>query len=114
MFGSAGCSAAADTYAENFGGYTAAEFTTCVEGPGAEFAAVMRGPDAAARYCTCTLEQLSEQFSLSERRALSTDSVITNRGIMGLADSDYTNWISANLRIRSSCTANILAENEGA
>lgn len=110
--GIAACGSFEDTYAEHFGGYTSAEFQDCVTGPGAEFSGLMRGPDAAAGYCECTLEQLSEQFSLSERRVLATDSIIASRGVMGLTDPAYAQWLSANLRIQSSCTAAILENKE--
>jgi hypothetical protein len=90
--------------------YSEAELRECMEGPGAEFAGLMRGPDAPNRYCACTLEKIAENYPRADRARLSVDSVIANRGILGLADSDYTEWVTFNLRVRTACTASILGE----
>lgn len=93
--------------------FSVADMQSCIEGAGAEFVGLMRGPRAPSQYCECVLRGVAERYSAADRSRLAADSVLAIRGLLGLAEQDYTDWISLNIRVRTVCTANVLGEEAG-
>jgi len=98
------CAAVDQGWTRIFGGFTAAEFEACMAGPGAGVTKLLRGEEAGEVYCRCVLDKLAAQFSWSERRDLTTSTVIGREGILALGDSAYVGWASANVSARAECS----------